>query len=77
MDGSGRRSGSVKCAVSAVVLVDLGSKTFIRLVLGPLLPKQMSVLICDVLIFCSSPRPLFSYIVFMEIYSLSYSLIIF
>lgn len=43
MDGSGRRSGSVKCAVSAVVLVDLGSKTFIRLVLGPLLPKATDV----------------------------------
>jgi hypothetical protein len=43
MDVSGRRSGSVKCVVSTVVLVDLGSKTFIRLVLGPLLPKATDV----------------------------------
>jgi hypothetical protein len=43
MDVSGRRSGSVECVVSTVVLVDLGSKTFILLVLGPLLPKATDV----------------------------------
>lgn len=43
MDGSERRSGSVKCVVSTVVLVDLGSKTFIGLVFGPFLRKATDV----------------------------------
>lgn len=39
MDGS----GSVMCVASTVILVDMGSKTFIRLVFGPLLPKATDV----------------------------------
>jgi len=43
MDGTGRRSGIVKCVGSTVVLVDLGSKTFNWLVFGPLLLKATNV----------------------------------